>query len=262
MIQQTKNTFFMLTNLQYWGITLLVMFTCLISSEDTFAQDFGGGADIGDLQTLQQTGDTGGGGIGGGGTGGGGIGGGNGIGNFGAEEADLLSSVQIEDVRNQGFVGVTAPRIQELGFVGPPGETSGPALANGASFGGGVNDGTGGGGGGGGNFGGRNQQNGFGGIGGQTKGFQVIRKGVRTALTPRFASPSRSTADISNRFSNRISRLPVMANGGGGLYVSINQRVATVSGYAQTEAERSRFIRQLRLEPGIDRVVDQASSGQ
>ena len=259
MIRQTNNTFLVLTNLRFWGITLIVMFTCLLPSQDIFAQIDGGGG-IADLQTLQQQGDGGGavGGIGGGGGGGGGT-----IGAFGSDQADLLSSVQVEDVRNQGFVGATAPRIQELGFVGPPGETSGPDLADGASFGGGVNDGAGGGGGGGGgggNFGGGgNQQNGFGGIG-QGKGFQVVRKGLRTALTPRFASPTRTTREISTRFSNRIRRQPNMANDGGGMFVSINGRVATVSGFAQTEAERSRFIRQLRLEPGIDRVVDQVSS--
>lgn len=260
MIRQTKNTFLMLTNCRFWGIALIALFTCLLASQDMYGQDLGGGGgDIADLQQLQQTGNTGAIGGGGGGTGGGGVG------NIGPDAADLFGGFQsngeILDRRNQGFVGVTAERIQELGFVGPPGETSGPDLQDGASIGGGVNDDQGsGGGGGGGNFNGGNQQNGFGGIGGQAKGFQVIRKGVRTALTPRFASPSRNTTDISSRFNNRIGRLPTMANDGGGLYVSINQRVATVSGYAQTEAERNRFIRQLRLEPGVDRVIDQASS--
>ena len=260
MIQQTQHTFTMFTNLRYWGIAVFALFTCLLPSQDIFAQIDGGGID--GLQALQNQGDggggIGGGGIGGGGIGGGGIGGGgdSGIGNIG----DALTSGQIEDLRNQGFVGATGTRIQELGFVGPPGETSGPPLTAGASFGGGVNDGGGGGAGGGfgggGGGGGNNQQNGFGGIG-QGKGFQVVRKGVRTALTPRFASPTRSSRQISTRFSNRIRRQPNMANDGGGMFVSINGRVATVSGFAQSEAERSRFMRQLRLEPGIDRIVDQ-----
>ena len=255
MIRQTQHTFTMFTNLRYWGIAVLALsITCLLPSQDIFAQIDGGG--IADLQAL---GDGGGGTIGGGGGGGGG----DGIAAFGSEQADLLSNVQIDDVRNQGFVGATAERIQGLGFVGPPGETSGPPLADGASIGGGVNDGgaaagggAAGGGFGGGGGGGNNQQNGFGGIG-QGKGFQVVRKGVRTALTPRFASPTRSSRQISTRFSNRIRRQPNMANDGGGMFVSINGRVATVSGFAQSEAERSRFMRQLRLEPGIDRIVDQ-----
>ncbi len=252
MIQQSKHTFSMITNYRCWAIAVLVTFTCLPPSQDTLGQDLGlGDTGIADLQQLDQQQSQ----IGG--NTGTGNGGGDGIDAFTAEDADLLSGVSSDDVRNQGFVGATGERIQELGFVGPPGETSGPPLADGASFGGGVNDGGGGGGFGGGNAG-RNQQNGFGGFG-QGKGFQVIRKGVRTALSPRFASPTRSNAEISNRFNNRIGRLPVMANDGGGLSVSINQRVATVTGYAQTEAERSRFIRQLRLEPGIDRVIDQVT---
>jgi len=249
----------MLTNFRYWGIAVLALFTCLLPSQDIFAQG------IADLGALQGGGDGGGGigGLGGGGIGGGGIGGGDsGIGDIG----NAFNGGQIEDLRNQGFVGATAERIQGLGFVGPPGETSGPPLADGASIGGGVNDGgaaagggAAGGGFGGGGGGGNNQQNGFGGIG-QGKGFQVVRKGVRTALTPRFASPTRTTRQISTRFTNRIRRQPNMANDGGGMLVSINGRVATVSGFAQSEAERSRFIRQLRLEPGIDRIVDQVGS--
>jgi len=123
--------------------------------------------------------------------------------------------------------------------------------------GGAAGGGAGGGGGGGG--GGGNQQNGFGGVG-QGKGFQVVRKGVRTALTPRFAAPTRTSREISTRFNSRIRRQPSMANDGRGLFVSINGRTATVSGFAQSAAERNRFMRQLRLEPGIDRIIDQISS--
>jgi len=259
MIRRNKLTFFLLTNCRCWAIALIAVFTCLCLSQDILAQDFGDGG-IDDLTTLQQqappTGTTG----GGGGGIGGGIGGGDGLDTFSADDADLLSGVTTEDTRNQGFVGATGMAIQDLGFVGPPGETSGPPLTDGASFGGGVNDGqtVGGGLGGGGGGGGGNQRNGFGGFG-TDKGFQVLRRGVRTALSPRFAAPTRSSAEISTRFNNHIQRQPGMANDGSGLFVSINNRIATVTGFAQTDAQRSRFMRQLRLEPGIDRVVDQTS---
>ncbi len=253
------------TNCQSWGrcfvISSITILTCLASSQDILAQAQGGGGQAGggggatgaqqQQQLLQQQAQSGGdtGAIGGGSDGGG-------LETLASEDADLLSGVESEDVRNQGFVGSTGNRIQEQGFVGPPGESSAPPLAEGASFGGGVNDSAAGGGGGG-NAGG-NQQTGTGAFG-QAKGFQVIRKGVRTRLSPRFASPSRSTEEVAMRFSNRIQRQPVIAFDGGGLSVAINQRVATVTGFAQSEAERNRFIRQLRLEPGIDRVVDQVS---
>jgi len=219
----------------------------------------GGGLDLGapaaPAAQPQQV-DTGTDGFGGGTGTGGGTGGDGGLAPLSADDADLLSGIGNEDVRNQGFVGVTGTRIQDQGFVGPPGENSGPPLTDGASFGGGVNDSAGGGGGGGGNFG-NNRQNGFGGFG-QQKGFQVIRRGVRTRFSPRFDAPTISNGEITTRFNNRIARQPIMAGNGGGLFVSVNNRVATVSGFAQTAAERERFVRQLRLEPGIDRVIDQA----
>ena len=55
---------------------------------------------------------------------------------------ELGSAVEFEefdDTRNQGFVGVTADRIQESGFIGRS-VLLGSPLAEGASFGGGVNN--------------------------------------------------------------------------------------------------------------------------
>ncbi len=257
MIEQTEMPFMKPIKQRCWVIAAMVLLTCFVTFQDTYAQDFGGiggGQDTGSIEQLQQLQQSQ---VGGGsstGTSGTSVGGGE-IETFTGEDA-VLSGTN-EDVRNQGFVGATGTRIEELGFVGPAGEISGPPLAEGASFGGGVNDAAATGSFGGGNAR-RNQQTGFGAIG-QGKGFQVIRKGVRTSLTPRFASPTYSTAEISNRFNNRIRRQPVIQNDGGGLVVSINNRVATVSGYAKSEAECNRFIRQLRLEPGIDHINDQIS---
>lgn len=262
MIRQTKHTTFPLINCHCWGIAVIAVFTCLVLPQDMHAQDLGGpggGLGIDDLQQLPNDGGLGTGGIGGGGIGGGGIGGGGGDNPFAVNDQAFISE-STENVRNQGFVGATGQRIQSQGFVGPPGESLAPPLVDGATFGGGVNDSAAGGGGGG--FGGGNaggNQTGFG-AAGQGKGFQVIRRGVRTALTPRFASPTYAVAEIPNRFNSRIRRQPVISNDSGGLFVSVNQRVATVTGFAQSQAERDRFIRQLRLEPGIDQIVDQSSS--
>jgi len=57
----------------------------------------------------------------------------------GAATLDLGGSG--EDNRNQGFVGATAPGVTENTFVGAASQTFG-ALADDATFGGGVNDGT------------------------------------------------------------------------------------------------------------------------
>jgi len=103
MILQNKHTFIMLTNFRYFGLALIVLLTCLLPSQDIFAQG------IADLQSLQ-------GGVGGGAAGGGGGGGGiGGIGGIGGEDSGIgnignaLSGGEIEDLRNQGFVGATAP---------------------------------------------------------------------------------------------------------------------------------------------------------
>ena len=246
----------------------VMVFTLILLVQDSRAQDLqipdvggGGGATVnGAGQIDQGSGDFGQQAIGGGG---GGVGGG-GIGDGVGQATDLLEAVDLIDVRNRGFVGSAAPRIIEQGFVGPPGEQTGPPLGDGATFGGGVNDGqtVGGGGGGGGAGGGGGQRNGFGGVGGQEKGFQVQRKGIRTSLSPRFAAPQLSANEIGNRFQSRLSRQPMLRNDNRSMTVRIENRTAIVSGFAGSQAEQDRFIRQLRLEPGIDRIKNQVQVSQ
>lgn len=241
---------------------LICLITCLIGTEDTFGQVIPT-APPGPIDTdnINNGGNQFGGGALGGGGGGGGLGGAGGgnLGAFSADDADLLGGVQIMDVRNQGFVGQTASGIQESGFVGPPGESLAPPLSGGANFGGGVNNNSGGNGGngGGGNFGG-NRQNGFG-AAGQEKGFQIIRRGIRTNLTPQFTTPVIDSQNIIRRFNQRLTRQSNVSSQTGQLSVIINERIATVTGTGVDAVEKARYIRQLRLEPGIDRVVDQSN---
>ncbi len=244
-------------------VVVLFSFTYCGGPQDAAAQfdggGGGGGIDPGDLGFPTDGGDFGGGGgdLGGGGNFGGNIGGGSGV--FGDDFGNVLGGEETTDLRNQGFVGPTGTRIQENGFIGQPGELSGPPLSDGASFGGGTNDvGSGGGtGGGGGRRNNQNQNTGFGGTG-QVKGFQVFRSSVRANLRPQFSSPRASGSRVADRFQNRIRRIPNMGNDGAGVQISIANQTATIQGFVGSAEERSRIERQLRLEPGVYRVNNQS----
>ena len=170
---------------------------------------------------------------------------------------DLSESLDIDispDTRNQGFIGATAPGIQELGFVGAASDNSGPPLAEGATFGGGVNNAVGGGGGG--NRGATGQGQGFGAAGDQN-GFTVIRRNLRAQLRPRYEVTRVSPAEISSRFNNRFYRLPESDEFAGKFSISIENRTATINGAVQAQEESDRIVRQLRLEPGVYKINNQ-----
>ena len=157
----------------------------------------------------------------------------------------LRLEFEIEDRRNQGFVGPTAPGIEELGFVGPanPNNTLG-GLGEDRFVGGGTNAG----------LGGRaattpNAQL-------QENGFTVVRQGIRARLRPSFSSPQMPSAVVESRFQSRMSRQPVVRNLGTGMSVRMNGRTAVLSGVVGSEAERQIMKRQLRLEPGVYRIED------
>lgn len=224
--------------------------------QDAAAQfdDGAGGIDPGDLGFPTDPGDFGDTDTDGGDFGGFGGGVGGGIGGFGGDFGSVLGGEDTDDQRNQGFIGPTGTRIQENGFVGSPGENSGPPLAAGASFGGGTNDvGGGGAGGAGGRGNTQNQNNGFGGTG-QVKGFQIFRSNVRANLRPQFSSPQVGGFESADRFQNRIRRIPSMGNDGGGVQISISNQTATIQGFVRSHEERNRIERQLRLEPGVYRI--------
>lgn len=169
---------------------------------------------------------------------------------------DLSESLDIgfmDDTRNQGFIGATAPGIQERGFVGAASDNSGPALAEGATFGGGVNDSIGGGGGARGNAG---QGQGFGAAQDQN-GFTVIRRSLRAQLRPRYDVKRVAPNVISSRFNNRFYRLPESDEFAGRFSVSIENRTATINGAVQNQEESDRIVRQLRLEPGVYKINNQ-----
>ena len=234
----------------------------------------GGGADGGGGGAVDggNGGGTGGGGTGGGvgGGGDGGDGGGAVNNNFlggggagttdGGENVNLDGAAELDfggvpDMRNQGFVGATAPGITENGFVGAGSQTFGE-LAEGATFGGGVNDsatssipsGSGGGGAGGG---------GAGGFNGANAGGSVIRSNLRTRLRPAFAAPSIPPRVVEGNFNSNLARQPTAQSLVGRYQVRIENKTAIVTGVVDTQADADRLIRQLRLQPGVYGIVSQ-----
>ena len=226
----------------------------------------GGGADGGGGGGAVDGGN--GGGTGGGDTGGG-VGGGDGGGavnnNFlggggagttdGGENVNLDGAAELDfggvpDMRNQGFVGATAPGITENGFVGAGSQTFGE-LAEGATFGGGVNDsatssipsGSGGG--------------GAGGFNGANAGGSVIRSNLRTRLRPAFAAPSIPSRVVEGNFNSNLARQPTAQSLVGRYQVRIENKTAIVTGVVDTQADADRLIRQLRLQPGVYGIVSQ-----
>ena len=186
----------------------------------------------------------------------------------GGGEADITIGDQVtielsEDSRNQGFIGASAPRIIENGFVGAATANSGPGLAEGATFGGGVNGGGGGGGGGGGRTtataGRLGQQAGFGATGGN--GITVTRRNLRSRVTPRFAAPRIPAAELSSRFNNTFYRLPQAVDFNGQFNVSVENRTATITGAVGSQADADKLVRQLRLQPGIYNINNQLRIG-
>tara|TARA_B110000495_G_C23027415_1_gene610845 strand:+ start:1959 stop:2660 length:702 start_codon:yes stop_codon:yes gene_type:complete len=168
---------------------------------------------------------------------------GDGVGELGsAVEFD-----EFEDNRNQGFIGTTAEKIQASGFVGRS-ELLGSPLADGASFGGGVNNVD------------SNQINiggtGAGGFGAATNGVQIIRRSMRSRVRPNFDAPKLSGAQVAGRFERRMDLQPGDIASSKNYSVSLKNRTATISGSVGSRADSDRLTRQLRLEPGVYKVVN------
>jgi len=158
-----------------------------------------------------------------------------------------ISIPEFDDNRNQGFIGATGTNVQDFGFVGGLSQFVGGSTEG--SFGGDVNTTSGAGGRGGGNAG-------FAG-GGTANGFQLMRpKYIRTRLRVNFDAPKIPNEFISNQFSNRLNQLPAVG-GSPDVNVSINNRTATITGSTLSSEAAVRIERQLRLEPGVSRVVNQ-----
>ena len=154
---------------------------------------------------------------------------------------------EIEDRRNQGFVGPTAEVINAQGFVGPPSESTQLPLGEDRSIGGTVNAGR----------GSRTATTSSRVL--QENGFTVQRQGMRSRLRPAFAAPRTPGYIAESRFQSRMVRQPVVRTMGLGITVTVNNRTAILTGTVGSEAERQIIKRQLRLEPGVYGIDDRTS---
>jgi hypothetical protein len=154
---------------------------------------------------------------------------------------------EIEDLRNQGFVGPTAEVINAQGFVGPPSESTQLPLGEDRSIGGTINAGR----------GSRTATTSSRVL--QENGFTVQRQGIRSRLRPAFAAPKTPGYVAESRFQSRMVRQPVVRTMGLGITVTVNNRTAVLTGTVGSEAERQIIKRQLRLEPGVYGIDDRTS---
>lgn len=244
-----------------WSIqaATLAAFLLCFSADNCLAQgggggQGGGGQGGGQVPTIPDTGNIG-------NQGGGGVDTGGDTGDAadggGTETDGVLDTVEpftlefdIEDRRNQGFVGATAEQISAQGFVGPPSQTTGPALTEDSTIGGNVNSG----------LGQRNATTSNATL--QENGFTVQRQGIRSRLVPSFAAPRTPGFVAASRFQARIVRQPVVSQMAQGIRVSVSNRTATMTGFAASQAQRDIIKRQLRLEPGVYKIVDQTKIAQ
>jgi hypothetical protein len=175
---------------------------------------------------------------------------GEGVGDLG----EALELDETEDNRNQGFVGAAATRIQEQGFVGRPGQLVAPPLSDEGTLGGGVNDsvqstininaggGTGG---------------GAAGFGAATNGVTITRRSMRSRVRPSFSAPRFTGTQVSTRFNKHFVLQPGSKTQPASYSINIQDRTAVLNGSVQTSAESERLVRQLRLEPGVYKIVNQ-----
>ncbi|MBX3416375.1 MAG: hypothetical protein KF851_02135 [Pirellulaceae bacterium] len=153
-----------------------------------------------------------------------------------------MAPITFDDRRNIGFVGPSLSTVQEVGFVG----------ANSVSL-------SGGGGGQGANRGanglvGRSGLGGsLGGVGNQTT-YQVNRSSIRTPLTNLISAPLKPDSAVAASLLDRIQRNPKIPKNG--YQLSVQDRKVTITGSLSPQ-EADRLIRQLRLEPSIDDIIDQ-----
>ena len=229
-----------------------VLLLGLATSGDAFAQTIPGG-DI-----TAPDGDTGGGG------------GESTTSNVSGNDGEIGDTPNVEidvsdDVRNQGFVGPTAGTIQNgrtteqasafernAGFIGSASDSSGPPLSDGGTFGGDGTNSSGG------SFsGGGGAARGGGGFTGAQSGVNIVRQSLRARLAPTFYAPKIPPTQITNRFNNRLMRQPGGTMVGTGYSIQVVDRTAYINGTVPNNQESERLVRQLRLEPGIYKIVNQ-----
>ena len=152
---------------------------------------------------------------------------------------------EIENTRNQPFVGRSIERFETLGIQAHPRSN---ATAPGSIFSSG------------GGAGGRGFAGARGGNAGQ-RGLQngtsnsVVRRSLRTRLVPRITVSNPVTPEqVSTRFQQRLVNRQMVDNPLANVQVRVENKTAYLTGVAPTLDARNRAERMARLEPGIYRI--------
>ena len=152
---------------------------------------------------------------------------------------------EIENTRNQPFVGRSIERFETLGIQAHPRSN---AVAPGSVFSSG------------GGAGGRGFAGGRGGNAGQ-RGLQngtsnnVVRRSLRTRLVPRITVNNPVTPEqVTSRFQQRLVNSQMVDNPMANVRVRVENKTAYLSGVVSSIDARNRAERMARLEPGIYRI--------
>ena len=90
---------------------------------------------------------------------------------------------------------------------------------------------------------------------GNATSFSVPRRSIRTGVRYAFREGHFDSRGVAANFADRIQRTPVL-NDLPGVEVSVESRVATLTGTVANAQQRELIERQLRLEPGISSVIN------
>ena len=94
-------------------------------------------------------------------------------------------------------------------------------------------------------------RNALGGFGGNTAG---VRRNVRNRLVNQVQVNRVPPAEVAQRFSTRLDRIPLVAGVATGVEIAVENGTAVLTGTVPSVEAANKLERQLRLEPGVYRI--------
>jgi len=163
------------------------------------------------------------------------------------DQLTLPEIPEIENNRNQPFVGRSLQRFEDSGIKAHPRSN---ATSPGSVFSSGGSSGRSFAGGRGGNANRQGLQAG--------SGNSVIRRSLRTRLVPRITVSVPVTPElVASRFQQRLANNPVTRADFQGVQVRLDNKTAVLTGQVRTPDIKARIESMARLEPGIYRIDNQ-----
>lgn len=162
------------------------------------------------------------------------------------DQLTLPEIPEIENTRNQPFVGRSLQRFDEQGIQAHPRSNAaspGSVFSSGSGSGRSVG-------------GGRGNANRQGLQSGSSN--RVIRRSLRTRLVPKITISTPVTPDfVASQFQQRLLRNPTSRADYEGVQVRVENKTAFLSGQVRSPEIRARVESMARLEPGIYRIDNQ-----